>query len=591
MILLTLSASCKHDKIDIPDPDEDKPDVVEAKDTIAPEAMTNVDFNVGDGLVNISWKKSVSTDVYNYEIKWNLGAKSGRAIVKAADNTCNVTGLINFETYSFEIFAMDSAGNRSTSFYFRAMPVADDLNAPDLDICYIKRLPEIEYVENSTMPDIEGWPAINEEIIWRAFVKNWSKDTVHDVVCTWSLGGEIINTVIDKIPPYQIASTEITDNWTFTRKEIKLDIELSNPITEVSLENNSLTTYSDALSVHFYVEKKLYNYFHKYQSQLNIGSNSWEDWAQRHLTFINNLCENAIYDVSPSGILDRFRLDSIIIVPDGALPLNGGLPGNNPDVLDKKCDLQWGFSTELLHENDGMPNFYINTSSATIGNPFYIEGSLWHELGHARYLIDGYGFDLSDNGDNILIEEDGKRIAGTSFMPYKAWNVVHYHKYPGLMASPYEESSPYVAAAMNLIAGHRAVCGNMNAPCNIGVYIQDLPAENVLKVVEENTGNVCVNANVKFYQASALAGHWYGKKYDNIPDIEMNTDANGQLLMGHCPFSSDGTIVHTYGNANGLLILRIEYDGNIYYRFLESSEFNLEYWKGNTEIGQYTVYI
>ena len=38
----------------------------------------------------------------------------------------------------------------------------------DLDIGWIHRTPELEYVTNSPQPDVDGWPAVGEIVTWQA---------------------------------------------------------------------------------------------------------------------------------------------------------------------------------------------------------------------------------------------------------------------------------------------------------------------------------------------------------------------------------------------------------------------------------------
>lgn len=467
--------------------------------------------------------------------------------------------------------------------------VTPDANAPDIGICYIKRLPEIDYVEYSSDPAADGWPEIGQTIQWRAYVKNWSSNTLENVAYKWELDGVIIQTGnIPMILPYTKVFAELDYEWSFDRHELTFTIDSDEAVAEVNEVNNSLSIFTDAISLNFYVEQSVYDYFRAHQSELNVGTNSWEDWAQQlHVARWNQMFANAINPETPEGVSDRIRLDSIIVVPDGALPLNGGLPGNNPNTLDKTVDLQWGFPATLL---DG--GFYANTTTTDDSNPFFFEGSLLHELGHARYLIDNYGFDVSYGPEggpyNIDIMEDGVPVAGSEYMPFIAWDVVHYNNFPGLMSGDYATVDLYPAMCLNLIAGHRAVCGNMNAPCNIGIFMNDLPQENRITLREQD-GDILDNATVRIFRAEGNGSTWYGKYYDNIADLEFTSDDNGQILVGQCPFSADGNIQHTFGISNGVVIVRVERGSQICYGFLESTLFNIQYWLGNTAMGEYEL--
>lgn len=124
---------------------------------------------------------------------------------------------------------------------------------------------------------------------------------------------------------------------------------------------------------------------------------------------------------------------------------------------------------------------YKNHTTVSNDNPFYFDGSLLHELGHARFLIDVYGFNVKDGvwtptaildrGSNVTIMEGGQLVAGSAYMPIVEWEHVFYTPMPGLMGSAYDFVDEYSAAALNLIAAHRAVKGNTNAPGNIGAFL------------------------------------------------------------------------------------------------------------------------
>ena len=101
------------------------------------------------------------------------------------------------------------------------------------------------------------------------------------------------------------------------------------------------------------------------QPKLGVDSFSFEDWAQRHISRFNEMAALAIYPGTPSGVLDRYRLDELVVVPDGALPLvplpnYGQMDGQpnestHPNTADKSVDLRMGLPGEdasQLHESD-----------------------------------------------------------------------------------------------------------------------------------------------------------------------------------------------------------------------------------------------
>lgn len=452
---------------------------------------------------------------------------------------------------------------------------------PDLSVRYIKRLPEINYVDNSANPALDGWPAAGQPVSWRAHVRNWSANTYNNVSYEWRKNGILIASGTSTFGPDEEKTMEITQNWAFQRDSLEFIIDAGNSIPELSEGNNMLKIYTNAISLNLYVEQSLYDYFHVHQHQLGTASNSWDDWAQLlHVKRWNLLFQNAIHPDAPNGVLDRIRIDSIVIVPDNALPLAGGLPSNNPNTADKTVDLQWGFNAAFLNGT-----FYSNHTANNDGNPFYYEGSLLHELGHARYLIDHYGMDLSTAQVNI--REGSVNIAGSPLLPVIAWDVVYYNQSGGLMSGPYTGISPYEARALNRIAYHRALCGNMNAPCNIGVFANDLPANNFI-TLKDQTNTILSNACVELYRAVPANGGAYNKNFDDIPEVNFTADASGIINVGRNPFLNNSASP-LRNPALMDIILRVEKDGRVGYKVVEATDFNMEYWRGNTVNASYQV--
>ncbi len=213
----------------------------------------------------------------------------------------------------------------------------------------------------------------------------------------------------------------------------------------------------------------------------------------------------------------------------------------------------------------------------------------FHELGHARYLIDVYGFDVNEDGTGgtVAITENGSLVAGTPMMPIIG-SGVYSTPVHGLMNGQYTYIDHYSSPALNLIAGHRATYGNYNAPNNIGVFMEDLPENNII-TFKDNQGNILPDADIKIFQAGPKSGVWYGKYYDNTPDLQFTTDSLGSVNVGRCPFSQNGTITHDYGFSNSIAIVRVAFGGLVGYSFLAVSSFNLKYWAGDTLTAAYDL--
>ena len=89
--------------------------------------------------------------------------------------------------------------------------------------------------------------------------------------------------------------------------------------------NNRLEIATDALTVGFYVDRSYADQFHEHQYKLGIDdSNSFADWGQRIIRQWNKMLANSRYPEAPNGALDRVRLDLVRVVPDQAIPFQGG---------------------------------------------------------------------------------------------------------------------------------------------------------------------------------------------------------------------------------------------------------------------------
>jgi hypothetical protein len=471
-------------------------------------------------------------------------------------------------------------------------------NTNDLDVGWISREPEIAYVWNSTNPRVEGWPAAGEPITWRAHVRNWS-GSARTVNYQWLLDGQVAASGSTTFAADAFTTVDFAWPWTFERHQLKFVVDSSSTFSEESETNNGLTVFTDALAVGFYVEQSFYRFFHENQYRLpGVGSASFEDWAQRHMASFNEMAQYAIFPETPNGVLDRWRLQKIVVVPDGALPLSpfedpeqvDAAANTHPHDADRTVDMSWGFPASQL-------NLFNGNLTATHDNLFYLAGFLIHELGHARYLIDTYTFrvDHYPPARTVEITENGQLVVGTPLMPATPTVINNTPAFivfdspeNGFMDTQYNYIDRHSAAAMNLIAGARAVSGHANVPHNYAVYLNDLPAENRLTLVDRNDKPIA-NAQVDVFQGA----RWndadpYSVRYDDISDLQFTTNANGQILAGRNPFNNRGSL-DGYHLGELVAIVRVRVGGKVAFAFLEERVFNLAYWRGERELADHKL--
>ena len=479
----------------------------------------------------------------------------------------------------------------------------------DLTISTIERLPKIDYVTNSADPRSDGWPAQGSQVTWRAHLRNWTSRSLDGVDYAWRLDGAAAGSGTVSVRPNSEATVDFPWTWDRARHVLELTVDSSNRFTVRGGPRNHLLVHTDALAVGFYVEQSVYDYFRRFQHELRIGNSSFEDWAHLQLQFYNLIFERATYPDTPQGVLDRLRLDAVHVVPDRSLPLDplansiGGAfaPADaRPNVGDRTVDLQWGFPISLLEFN-----VYPDHGSLTTSNQFYYSGFLQHELGHARYLVDVYAWDIYDGtaGSRVDIMEGEQRVAGSRYMPGSPviYNQVagiqlYRTRHQGLMSTSqgWLWLDDYSTAALNLIAGHRAVDGNYNEPANIGAFLNDFPRENRV-ALRDSAGRALGGARVQVFQASPgdqSGQDAYTKYYDSSPDLALRANAEGVVAFPANPFNNDGPVIARDlidPIANGVAIVRVEHEGRVGYGFLESLDFNMEYWRGHRDAGEYTL--
>lgn len=472
--------------------------------------------------------------------------------------------------------------------------------AGDLTVGWIQRLPVIDYVWDSASPDREGWPVDGEIVTWRAEVRNWL-DEPATIRFTWRLDGEV---VVEGDLNLEAGAHAFVDHqmpWSFERRRLSISIDTTNAVDEESEVNNTLEIFTDAITIAFYVEQRAYDFFRETQHKLGIGSTSFENWAQRHVDMYNESAAlAAAYPETPDGVLDRFRLDRIHVVPDGALPLvplpnegeMGGEPNQSthPNTDDRSVDMLWGLPSSVADVVDDSEPPHPHHRA-------YVSAVVLHELGHARYLPDVYGWDVWASGPGAVdIQEPpsgGVRVAGSAYMPTIPGSSGRVFLTPeaGLMSDESSYFDRYSAILLNRISGHRATRGNYNEPENINEYLHDLPAENTL-VLRDAAGNILSNATVQIFQAAGERNFWYWKRYDSTPDVTLTSNAEGEVEVGRNPFASDGNIVHTWRRSNIVAIVRVKPQGrDALYGFLESRIFNLAYWRGDVEHARHEIVV
>jgi photosystem II stability/assembly factor-like uncharacterized protein len=415
----------------------------------------------------------------------------------------------------------------------------------DLDVVFVERDPlywryDIVYnppgynpQERPGTEDRKQWPDPGETVTFTAHVINKGDSASGPFGWRWIFDGQVVDSGQEANLSAGAEFTAAYD-WTWETEwddhATAFEVDYDNAVQETCEANNKVEDPTNALSFKFHVEQTTYDWFNQHSN--GMGSQSWEDWAQLQVGFLNRLMADAVYPLTPEGALERVRLDSVEVHPDGTLPDWGT---HAPD--DWNWDGRWGFTRELI--DDG---FYVE-------HPEYLTGPEWslmHELGHQLGLIDLYQLDIWDVSTDV---------------------------YPGEIDFSCSRQGALMHTVGPYMCDHTARALNRNLHKRRGYYgdfLFDIPADNYLRILDGNR-NPIESAEVSIWQAQ-------DRYIYNPPDYHGFTDAGGLFALGSAPFGDINVV-----GSNSVCLVRVDAYGQTDYEWYEILQFNLGYWSGQTD--------
>jgi outer membrane protein assembly factor BamB len=335
----------------------------------------------------------------------------------------------------------------------------------------------------------------------------------------------------------------VSCDWKWKDGDHVVEFKITPTTEEICRKNDSRADRTNAIALtQKAFSKEVYDAFCNTPNQ--IGSYSFEDWAQYHIDVWNDKLAKAVYPSTPNGVTERIRFDGVY-------------PPDSPD-LKKRAE-----------QGEEWTNWTFNWDIADI--PRYaktVDTNLIHELCHQCGIIDIYMISLQAQ-DNLVKRDDGKYvfIGGYPDQPCQMSNPPAYN--------PNTIFSEHTAGAFERMKGWPR--------WGYGLYLFDIPEHNIVRILD-NRGNPIPGAKVLLHFQIAGFEISSNKMMGKIPPRNYITDSKGEADFGDFPFEK----VHVVG-WSGMDMLEIKANNQTEYHFLDVTQMNVAYWRGDEKSHTYII--
>ena len=525
------------------------------------------------------------------EFSWLSAKERGGGIISGyefcLDNSTYISTLstnyipsseLSYAKHTWKVRAIDDSNNTSAWSKTWSVNIITNELIPDFCCVSMERTPKCNRYRvtyNGYKPILvpgtendQRWPTNGQTVTYKSHIYNGGY-TSGTCGYEWRTNGVLMSSGSILIPWHGFVSNSVSFPWPTDGEKLNgaIDIEFTiNPteeVEEISYTNNYLRETTRALALTFFISEE---YLEHLSSKENVwGTYNGIDWIRTQFADMQTKFEQSVWAASPSGILERVRIDRILIYPNSAM--NSAL---QTDPYKDQNDGRW----QVWSGNSGDSESIVNTKAASYASIFghRIDYGLIHEVGHQLGLIDIYTYDV-EGPANLVTDEDIPAL------------FEHMANQQGMMRThgdhPFSEFS---ALGLNSQLGRRRGY--------YGDFQFLIPRTNIIEVYDANSNHIS-GAEIDCFRRTA--GY-----FDDINEtISGTTDSAGCFMLpnsGETYSTVDGYELHQHpfgylsvvgGNQ---LLIRVRFGGNSYYYWYDCIDTNIEYWRGNNEKAIFRIY-
>ncbi len=384
------------------------------------------------------------------------------------------------------------------------------------------------------------WPALGQQVSYTATIRNRGSNTwTGSLPVRWLVDNvqQSSSSLPLSLQPDDVVSVVFTIAWDGSGHDIRCEISPG----DARPQNDTRAINSKSVPFLSYVDRSRIEEFREETTGYpDAVTDDFFDWLNHHMDRFN-----AMFDAA--GAQKRVHFDILESLPDAA-----------PEPpLDRSP-----FAIFPLRYRAGEPSLRTAGYYRPLDD---IDYGLLHEMGHQLGLIDLYRLDLPAQA-NLA-----------TGLPYTAGDC--------LMRGVSDFLSEHSAQAMNhwLDTAHGY----------FGQYIYAMPTELRMRFLANN-GAPLENATVRMYQKIERPG--VGEIIPNEIKFEGVTDSSGEIVLPNVPINS-ATVPQTFAGdelrpnpfgylavigANGLLHFKIDHEGFTDHAWLDVTEANNAFWRGQT---------